>query len=296
MAPRPVCGLDPRRPRSRGDRSGVRPWPGCRRGSSAPGDELLGPRVGRVDDRVDWKVGVASQTPTMIARWSFISSWRRREPLDGTRSPASWQLAPVFTGKELLEPHVVDDHRVGLAQVARGCRQDLRHGAAHPPALASSRPSRITCSITVGWLPRRDVRVDLRPGVALVERNRPLDPLDAPDPVEVVLEHRLDVVDVPDRGSMTQRSAPVMSVIWPQVRSIRPQKIDPCCVIRSAANVSPRTIPGTSPGRRPASSARSRTHGHLRSHARDRRTRCATVSPASIERGRSNRGRPGRTT
>src|SRR4051812_37000493 len=42
---------------------------------------------------------------------------------------------------------------------------------------------------------------------------------------------------------MTQRSAPVMSKIWPAVRDIRPQKIDPCWVIRSEAKVRPRTIP-----------------------------------------------------
>ena len=34
-----------------------------------------------------------------------------------------------------------------------------------------------------------------------------------------------------------------MSVIWPQVRSIKPQKIEPCCVIKRAEKVSPRTIP-----------------------------------------------------
>ena len=42
---------------------------------------------------------------------------------------------------------------------------------------------------------------------------------------------------------MTQRSAPVMSVICPQVRSIKPQKIEPCWVISKAAKVSPRTMP-----------------------------------------------------
>src|SRR5258708_23769228 len=44
-------------------------------------------------------------------------------------------------------------------------------------------------------------------------------------------------------GSITHKSAPVMSVIWPAVRSISPQKIDPCCMMRSAENVRPITIP-----------------------------------------------------
>ena len=44
-------------------------------------------------------------------------------------------------------------------------------------------------------------------------------------------------------GSMTQMSAPWMSRIWPVVCSIRPQKIDACCAIKSDANAMPRMMP-----------------------------------------------------
>ena len=43
-------------------------------------------------------------------------------------------------------------------------------------------------------------KVELGPAVPLVERDGPLHALDPPDPVEVALEHRLDVVDEPDAG------------------------------------------------------------------------------------------------
>ena len=44
-------------------------------------------------------------------------------------------------------------------------------------------------------------------------------------------------------ASMTQMSAPWMSRIWLVVNSISPQKIEACCAISSAANVTPRMMP-----------------------------------------------------
>src|SRR5579872_1443520 len=44
-------------------------------------------------------------------------------------------------------------------------------------------------------------------------------------------------------GSVTQMSTSAMSWIVEVVRSSRPQQIDPCCAISSAAKVTPATIP-----------------------------------------------------
>ena len=84
---------------------------------------------------------------------------------------------------------------------------------------------------------------ELGPAIALVERHGPLHPVNTPDPLEVALEHRLDVVHEPDAGIHDPQIRPRDVGDLAQVRSMRPQKIDPCWVISAAAKVNPMTMP-----------------------------------------------------
>ena len=100
-------------------------------------------------------------------------------------------------GEELLEPVVVDEHRVGLAEVFELAFEDALpgRGADHRRVVQAQQDHRLDD------LAGRSLDVvDLGPGRPLVERHGPEDPVDPPDPVEVVLDHRLDVVDVQDVG------------------------------------------------------------------------------------------------
>ena len=85
---------------------------------------------------------------------------------------------------------------------------------------------------------------ELGPRIALVERNGPLHSRHTPHTLEVALEHRLDVIHEPDAGFHYPQIGPRdVRDLCGRCASIRPQKIDPCCMISAAAKVKPRTMP-----------------------------------------------------
>ena len=101
---------------------------------------------------------------------------------------------------------------------------------------------------------------ELGPGVPLVERDGPLHPLDAADAVEVVLEHRLDVVDEPDAGVHDPEVGP--GDVGDLGAGPEHQAAEDRPLLRDQARrrtSGPGRSRGTWPCRRPASSRRSRT-------------------------------------
>ena len=80
-------------------------------------------------------------------------------PVESLAQPL--ELRPVFIGIELRQAVAVDEDRVGDAEVAQVAGQDLVEAVGAPTSEASSSPSRMTCSMTVAWLPRETAGLTL---------------------------------------------------------------------------------------------------------------------------------------
>ena len=99
--------------------------------------------------------------------------------------------------EQLLEPVVVDEDGVGLAKVFQSAFEDslARRRTNHRRVVEPEQDDRLD---HLAGLPL-DV-VDLGSRCAFIERDRPEHPFDALDPVEVVLDHRLDIIDLENVG------------------------------------------------------------------------------------------------
>ena len=118
----------------------------------------------------------------------------------------------------------VDEHGVGAAQIGDVAEHDSV-GCGAPTSVASSRPIRITC-----WnLPVPGMRARVSPLYSRTAQPTPSTPRTR---YRSFSEIGLTSSTNRTLGSITQMSAPSMSLIWLVVSSIMPQKIEACCEIK----------------------------------------------------------------
>ncbi len=138
------------------------------------GSEVLGAVVRRVDHRVGLEGSVWPRR-------------RPRSPPDGRSSRTGgggtgdrthflppWRARPISRRGKSLSSRTLSTKTASGRRRSRRLPARIFEWCGAPTRLASSSPSRITCSITVFSIAARHGGVDLRPRLTLVKRNGPL--------------------------------------------------------------------------------------------------------------------------